>query len=163
VLLILFIILGTILNSGLAILGLTIWLLALGGIVVGAFLIVQAGRPLAGAGAIVTAISLLFAFFMAPQPVGWMLWTALFFVGVVLVVFGTKQDTLQPNAWPAVLVRVGVGWGLVDSSQDHFWNFWLSGGGGSFVQQTTAAANRAPLWFLDPSYQAFLQGTALAN
>lgn len=124
--------------DGLAFLGVALWAAVLAGIAVGAFLVARAGRPLAGAGAIVTALSLWIAFFITPQ--AWLLWTILFFVGVGLVVRGTAEDTLRRDAWPLLLPRVAVGWALVDNAQDHFWNAWLPAGGG-FLQ---AAPLRRP-------------------
>jgi hypothetical protein len=146
--------------GGLAFLGLTVWILAAAITAVGVFLIVRAGRALAGAGALVTAASILIAFFVQPQ--AWLLWTVLFFVGVILVARGTAADAPDRAAWPLLLPRVAVGWALVDNAQDHFWNGWIPNGGG-FLQTATGAANRQPLYFLDPLYQSFLSGVVVPN
>ena len=53
---------------------------------------------LAALGAVVTGISIAIAFYIAPQP--WIVWTVLFFVGVGLIVWDTRQDTARPGAWP---------------------------------------------------------------
>src|SRR5688500_1454695 len=90
--------------GGLAFLGLTVWIVAAALTAVGVFLIVRAGRALAGAGALVTAASILIAFFVQPQ--AWLLWTVLFFVGVILVARGTAEDTPDRAAWPLLLPRV---------------------------------------------------------
>src|SRR6266540_1591349 len=138
--------------GGLAFLGVAIWGTIVALVAVGGLLIVRAGRPLVGAGTIVTAVSIWVAFFVQPQ--AWLLWTVLFFVGVGLVVFGTRQDS-PGQSWLLLLPRVVVGWALVDNSQDHLWGGWLPAGGG-FLQQATAASTRQPLWPLDPAYQSFL-------
>jgi uncharacterized membrane protein YphA (DoxX/SURF4 family) len=119
---------------------------------VGGLLIVRGGRLLAGAGTIVMAVSVWVAFFVQPQ--AWLLWTALFFVAVGLVVAGTRPD-VGDRSWLILLPRVVVGWALVDNSQDHLWGGWLPNGGG-FLQTATTASTRQPLWPLDPVYQAFL-------
>ena len=55
--------------GGLTLLGVVLWAVVAGAVLVGAFL-VWAGRPLAGAGAIVTGLSLWIAFFFSRRP-GW--------------------------------------------------------------------------------------------
>jgi len=146
--------------GGLAFLGVMLWAIILAGVAIGLFLIVRAGRPLAGAGAIVMAITVWVAFYITPQ--AWLLWTILFFVGVALIVRGTVEDTLRRDAWPLLLPRVILGWALVDNAQDHFWTAWLPAGGG-FLQSATGAVNRQPLYFLDPLYQEFLRGVVVPN
>ncbi len=143
--------------GGLALLTVILWAVVVGAIGVGAFL-VRAGRPLAGAGAIITGLSLWIAFFVHPQ--AWLLWTFLFFVGVILIARGTAEDTADRAAWPLLLPRVAIGWALVDNAQDHFWTGWLPSGGG-FLQSATGATNRQPLYFLDPAYQEFLRTVVL--
>jgi uncharacterized membrane protein YphA (DoxX/SURF4 family) len=153
------IVLANVLGS-LAFLGLTVWAVVLVTAAVGLFLIVRAGRPIAGAGAIATALSIWIAFFVQPQ--AWLLWTILFFAGVGLIAWGTVRDSADPAAWPLLLPRVAVGWALVDNAQDHFWNGWLPSGGG-FLQAATGAASRQPLYFLDPPYQEFLRSVVVPN
>jgi uncharacterized membrane protein YphA (DoxX/SURF4 family) len=153
------IVLANVLGS-LVLLGLTVWAVAIVTAAVGVFLLARAGRPLAGAGAIVVAASILIAFFVQPQ--AWLLWTVLFFVGVILIARGTAEDRPDRAAWPLLLPRVAVGWALVDNAQDHFWNGWIPNGGG-FLQSATGAVNRQPLYFLDPLYQSFLSGVVVPN
>lgn len=160
VLLIVAIVLANLLGSGLAFLGLVLWLEILGAIALGVWLILRAKQLYSGAGAIVIAASIGTAFFVPSQPIGWLLWTVLFFIGVGLIVWGTRADTVRPGAWVLLLPRVTVGWALVDNAQDHFWNNWLPGGGG-FLQIATQASSRQPLWFLDPLYQGFLRGVVV--
>jgi uncharacterized membrane protein YphA (DoxX/SURF4 family) len=138
--------------GGLAFLGVAIWGTIVALLAVGGLLIVRGGRLLAGAGTIVMAVSVWVAFFVQPQ--AWLLWTALFFVAVGLVVAGTRPD-VGDRSWLILLPRVVVGWALVDNSQDHLWGGWLPNGGG-FLQTATTASTRQPLWPLDPVYQAFL-------
>lgn len=133
-------------------LGVAIWGTIAALVGVGVLLIVRVGRPLAGAGAIVMAVSVWVAFFVQPQ--AWLLWTFLFVVAVGLVVVGTRPD-VQDRSWLVLLPRVVVGWALVDNAQDHLWGGWLPNGGG-FLQTATTASTRQPLWPLDPAYQAFL-------
>ena len=137
--------------------GLVTWTLLIGGIAVGLFLILRAGRPIAGVGAILMALSTWMAFFILPPA---FVWTGLFFVGAILIAYGTSTDTPQRSSWPITLLRVMVGWAWVDNAQDHFLNGWVPNGG-SFVQTATTNANRPPLWFLDPAYQGFLKGVVL--
>lgn len=148
--------------GGLAVLAIVLWAVVLGAIAVGVFLIVHADRPGAGAGAIVTAISIGLQFFWRPEPWVIWIWTALFFVGVALIARGTREDTPDPRVWPLLLPRVGVGWALIDNAQDHFWASWLPGGG-PFLQTATQASTRPPMYFFDPPYQAFLGGIVAPN
>jgi uncharacterized membrane protein YphA (DoxX/SURF4 family) len=138
--------------GGLVFLGVAIWGTILALLAVGLVLIVRGGRPLAGAGAIVMAVSVWVAFFVQPQ--AWLLWTILFFVAVGLVAAGTRPD-VRGRSWLILLPRVTVGWALVDNAQDHLWGGWLPNGGG-FLQSATTASTRQPLWPLDPAYQSFL-------
>jgi len=69
--LVVFIVLATALQiSGLTILWTFIWLSAGGATAVGLFLIVVGGRPLAGAGAILAAVSIVLAFVWRTPPAG---------------------------------------------------------------------------------------------
>lgn len=143
--------------GGLAFLGLAIWGTILALLAVGVLLLVRGGRPLAGAGTIVMAVSVWVAFFVQPQ--AWLLWTILFFVAVGLVVAGTGPD-VGGRSWLLLVPRVVVGWALVDNAQDHLWGGWLPNGGG-FLQTATTASTRQPLWPLDPAYQAFLSNVVV--
>ena len=148
--------------SGGALLGLALALLLLGSLGVAAYLWLRCRRPLAGVGTVVTGISIAIAFYIAPQP--WIVWTVLFFVGVGLIVWGTRQDTTRPGAWPLAVLRVIFGWAWVDNAQDHFWNGqWFSGTGGGFAQTANGAASHPPTYFLDPFYQGFLKGIVLPS
>jgi len=138
--------------GGLGFLGLAIWATIGALVAVGGVLIARGGRPLAGAGALVMAVSIWIAFFVQPQ--AWLLWTILFFVAVGLVAAGARPDSAD-RSWLILLPRVTVGWALVDNAQDHLWGGWLPAGGG-FLQTATNASTRQPLWPLDPAYQGFL-------
>ncbi|GEM_PF-5006700 len=153
------IVIAMVLGSGLAFLGFALWVTALGVAAVGVFLIARGGRPLAGAGASATAISVLLAFFWLPQPAP-IVWTILFFVGIALVVAGTARDTPSRAGWVLLLPRVAIGWSLVDNAQDHFRSGWLPGGG-QFAKIASDAASRPSLYFLDPAYQGFLKGAVV--
>src|SRR3982074_2766894 len=90
--------------SGGALLGIVLALLLLVSLGVAAYLWVRCRRPVAALGSVVTGISIAIAFYIAPQP--WIVWTVLFFVGVGLIVWDTRQDTTRPGAWPPPLLRV---------------------------------------------------------
>jgi uncharacterized membrane protein YphA (DoxX/SURF4 family) len=85
-----------------------------------------------------------------------------FLAGIALIILGTRKDVPISAAWSVLLVRTGVGWALVDNSQDHFRTGWLPGGG-AFLQIASGAAKRPPSYFLDPLYQSFLRGTVVPN
>ena len=160
VLLVVAIIVANILG-GLAFLGLVSWLILVVGIVVGAFLIARAGRPLAGAGAIILPLSAWIAFHVQPPA---FVWTALFFIGAGLIIIGTRDDTPLRSSWPLLLPRVIIGWALVDNSQDHFLNNWLPGVQGTgFFQSATGVATRQPRDLLDSAYQAFVKAAVAGN
>jgi uncharacterized membrane protein YphA (DoxX/SURF4 family) len=147
-------------GSGLAFVGLTLWLLTIVLVGVGALLIARAGRPAAGAGAIVTAVSLWLAFqYELPA----LLWTVAFYLGVGLVLVGTAQDSMHVGAWALVIPRVAFGWAWVDNAQDHFRAGWLPGGAGGYAQLVNGAAGRPATYFLDPLYQGFLRGAVAPN
>src|SRR5439155_22843012 len=154
------IVVASVLGSGLAFVGFTLWLLTIVLVGAGALLIARAGRPIAGAGAIVTAIAVWLAFqYELPA----LLWTVLFFVGVGLVVWATAQDSMHVGAWVLVIPRVMFGWAWVDNAQDHFRSSWVPGWAGGFSQIVNGAANRPATYFLDPLYQGFLKGTVAPN
>jgi uncharacterized membrane protein YphA (DoxX/SURF4 family) len=154
------IVVASVLGSGLAFVGFTLWLLTLVLAGVGAVLIARAQRPIAGAGAIVTAIALWLAFqYELPA----LVWTVVFFVGVGLVVRGTAQDNLHVGAWALLIPRVMFGWAWVDNAQDHFRNGWLPSGGGGYSQLVNGAAGRPATYFLDPLYQGFLRGAVVPS
>ncbi|HEV8636260.1 MAG TPA: TQO small subunit DoxD [Chloroflexota bacterium] len=142
------------LGSGLAFLGLVLWLLSIGVVAAGVLAIVR-GRPIAGAGAIVAVVAVWCAFqYTLPA----ILWTVLLLVAIGLVVYGTREDTASPRAWPLLLVRAGIGWALIDNSQDHFRSNWLPAVQGTgFFQTANGTASRPPMWFLDPLYQGFVR------
>ena len=139
--------------------GLVTWLLLLGGIAVGLFLLVRAGNPMAAAGMILMPFSTWLAFSVQPPA---FVWTGLFFIGAFLITRGVSADTPLKSSWPITLLRVVVGWAWVDNAQDHFLTNWVPDGGGA-LQAATASANRAPLWFGDPAYQGFLKGVVVPN
>ncbi len=147
--------------SGLTVLGIVLWLVALGVAAAGVYLAVVGSRPIAGAGAVVTAVAVLLAFFWLSQPSP-LVWTVLFFVGIILIAIGTAPDSLNRASWPIVLGRVVFGWALVDNAQDHFRTNWLPGGGG-FLQIATQAAKHPPVYFFDPVYQGFLSSVVVPN
>lgn len=147
--------------SGLALVMIVLWLLVIGVIAAGLFLIVRANRQLAGAGAIVTAMSVVLAFNWDSSAAPFV-WTVGFLAGVVMVAMGTSQDTTEAAYWLLLLPRAGVGWSLVDNAQDHLRSKWLPGGGG-FLQTASGAVKRQPAYFLDPLYQSFLKGTVVPN
>jgi uncharacterized membrane protein YphA (DoxX/SURF4 family) len=131
-------------------------------VAVAAYLVAVCSRPVAAVGALVTGIAILVAFYAAPQP--WLLWTTLFFVGIALIAFDTRRDTLDRGAWPLLLLRVFIGWSWIDNAQDHFWNGqWFSGTGGQFLQTLNGVSSRAPLHPLDPVYQGFIRGAMVPN
>src|SRR5688572_13618782 len=100
------IVVGTAIGSGQVFYALALDLLVVGLVAAGALLAAK-GRPIAGGGAIVTALATWLAFdYTVPAAI----WTVLFFVGVGLAVWGTRADTLDPRAWPLLIPRVVVGW-----------------------------------------------------
>lgn len=147
--------------SGQGLLTTIVWLDVIGVIAVGAFLIARAGRPLAGAGAIVCAVAVWLAFFWVPEPSPFV-WTVGFFVGIACIVRGTRADTALASAWPILLVRVGFGWAWIDNAQDHLHTGWFPSGG-AFATLAKAAVDRKPTYFLDSLYQGFAGGTLLPN
>jgi uncharacterized membrane protein YphA (DoxX/SURF4 family) len=148
--------------SGTIFLGVMLAALGLGALLVAVYLWIRCNRPVAASGALITGASLEIAFYIAPQP--WLLWTVLFFVGVILIAWDTAKDTTRRTGWPLVLLRVGIGWAWIDNAQDHFWvGQWFVGNGGGFLQTANGAANRGPTYFLDPLYQGFLKGSVVPN
>jgi uncharacterized membrane protein YphA (DoxX/SURF4 family) len=148
------------LGSSVAFLGIAWWGLTLVVAAAGALLLVR-GRPIAGVGAILVAISVLVAFQVAIESV---LWTVLFLGGVLLIALGTRADTVATGAWPLLLIRAGIGWALVDNAQDHFRTRWLpSVQGTGFFQTATGAANRPAAWVGDDLYGAFLRDVVVPN
>jgi hypothetical protein len=157
ILAILLVLVSIIQPSGLGVLAVFLWLDVIGVIAAGVFLIARAQRPLAGAGAIVCAVSVWLAFFWLPDPSPFV-WTVGFFAGVGLIIAGTRADTVLRGAWPLVIGRVVFGWAWIDNAQDHFRSNWLPGGA-PFGGLAKSAADRKPTFFLDPLYQAFAGGT----
>ena len=154
------IVVANVLGSGLAFVGFTLWLLTIVLVGAGVMLIARAGRPVAGAGAIVTALSLWLAFqYELPA----ILWTIVFLVGIGLIVRGTAEDSLHVGAWVLLIPRVMFGWAWIDNAQDHFRSGWLPGGGGGYSQLVNGAAGRPASYFLDPLYQGFLKGAVAPN
>src|SRR5262249_24156108 len=147
--------------SGLAVLGIMLWIDVLGVIAAGLYLILRANRLIAGIGAIVCAISVWLAFFWLPDPSPFV-WTLGLFIGAALIVWGTRPDTTRTGAWPLLLTRVIFGWAWIDNAQGHFRSNWLPGGGG-FGQLAQGAVTRKPTFFLDPLYQSFAAGTVVPN
>ncbi len=148
--------------SGVALLGVMVWLLVLGALVTAAYVFVRTQRAVAAIGVLLVGASIVVAFYVSPQP--WLAWTVLWFAGVVLIVWGTARDTLRRDAWPLLLLRVFIGWAWVDNAQDHFWvSQWFGGTGGQFLQVANGAVSRQPLYFADPLYQGFLRGVVVPN
>jgi len=154
------ILVANILGSGPAFVGFTLWLLTIVLVGAGVMLIARAGRPVAGAGAIVVALSLWLAFqYELPA----ILWTVAFLVGIALVVRGTAEDSLHVGAWALLIPRVMFGWAWIDNAQDHFRSSWVPGGAGGYAGVVNGAANRPASYFLDPLYQGFLKGVVAPN
>jgi uncharacterized membrane protein YphA (DoxX/SURF4 family) len=148
--------------SGVAFLGVMVWLLVLGALATAAFVFIRAQRPVAALGVLLVGVSIAVAFYVSPQP--WLAWTVLWFAGVALIVWGTARDTLRRDAWPLLLLRVFIGWAWVDNAQDHFWaSQWFGGTGGQYAQVANGAVSRPPLYFADPLYQGFLRGVVVPN
>jgi hypothetical protein len=147
--------------SGLIVLTVAIWFNILLAVAAGLFLILRANRPIAGAGAIVAAAAVWLAFFLQEDKTS-IVWTVCLIVGVALIVYGTRADTLRPGAWPLLLTRLAFGWAWIDNAQDHFRTGWLPGGA-PYVALAKAAVDRKPAWFLDPLYQSFAAGTIVPN
>src|SRR5581483_5574406 len=146
VLLAIAVVVASLVGSGLAFLGIALWVAALGVAAAGVLLATR-GRPIAGAGAIVVAVAVLVAFFWLGDGSPFV-WSALFFVGIALIVRGTAEDTVRKSAWALLLPRVAIGWGLVDNAQDHFRSNWVPAVQGTGYLQTAAgAANRPPAYF----------------
>jgi uncharacterized membrane protein YphA (DoxX/SURF4 family) len=150
---------GTAIGSGSVFYALALDLLVLG-LVAAAALLAAGGRPIAGGGAVVTALATWLAF---DHTVPAALWTVLFFVGVGLAVWGTRADTLDPRAWPLLLPRVAIGWAWLDNAQDHVRGANWIPGGGAFLTQATNASNRPPGYILDPLYQGFLKSAVVPS
>ena len=150
---------ATLRPSGLAILWTFIWLSAAATAVAGLFLIVRVGRPIAGLGTIVAAVSIVLAFLWRTPPAG-VIWTLGLLVGALLVVRGTASDTTSPRWWPALLPRLAVGWAFVDNAVNDM--VWVSGGANGFLSAATNAVKREPQ-FLDGGYQPFLQNVVLSR
>src|SRR5207244_7078126 len=145
--------------SGPAILTFSIWISILGLLAVGAFLIGRAQRPIAGAGAIVAAVSVWMAYFWRTNP-GPFLWPVVFLVAAGLIAYGTRQEVSAPTAWLLLLPRFVVGWAFLDNAQnDYTWAF----NGGNFLTSANSAIQRAPSWFLDGPYQTFLGGVGVGR
>jgi len=162
VILLVVIVLASIIHpGGLDVLTFFLWLDGLAVLAVGLFLILRAGRPLAGAGAIVCVVAIWLAFFWLPDPSPFV-WTVAFFAGAIMIAFGTKIDTIRTGYWPLTVSRVLFSWAWIDNAQDHFRANWLPGGGG-FAGLAQGAVSRKPTWFLDPLYQSFASGTLVPN
>ncbi len=156
--LVVFIVLATALQiSGLTILWTFIWLSAGGATAVGLFLIVVGGRPIAGAGAILAAVSIVLAFVWRTPPAG-VVWTLGLLAAALLVVRGTAADAASTRFWPALLPRLVVGWAFVDNAVNDM--VWVSGGTSGFLSAATNAVKREPQ-FLDGGYQPFLQNIVM--
>ncbi len=152
--LVFFIALATALQiSGLTILWTFIWLSAGGASLVGLFLLVKGGRPIAGVGAILAAVSVVLAFAWRTPPAG-VVWTLGLLAAALLVVRGTAADTAATRFWPALLPRLVVGWAFIDNAVNDMG--WVSGGTSGFLSAATNAIKREPQ-FLDGGYQPFLQ------
>lgn len=148
--------------SGVAFLGVMVWLLVLGALATAAYVYVRTQRPLAAVGVLLVGVSIALAFYVSPQP--WLAWTVLWFAGVALIVWGTARDTARRDVWPLPLLRVVIGWAWVDNAQDHFWaSQWFGGTGGQYAQVANGAVSRQPLYFADPLYQGFLRGVVVPN
>jgi hypothetical protein len=158
-LLVVMLVMGGLAVSGPAILTFSIWISLLGLLAVGAFLIGRAQRPIAGAGAIVAAVSVWMAYFWRTNP-GPFLWPVVFIVAVALVAYGTRQEVSSPSAWLLLLPQFVVGWAFLDNAQnDYTWAF----NGGNFLTSANAAVQRGPAWFLEAPYHAFLSGVVVGR
>ena len=145
--------------DGVAILYFSVWIGALLAAAVGAFLIARARRPIAGAGALIAAVAAWLPFFWRSSPSG-IVWTIAFILGVGLIAWGTRQDTDVPLALPLLIARFTVGWAFLDNAVND--QVWVPSGGG-FLSTANAAAGRAPLDFIDPTYHAFLSGSVIPH
>jgi hypothetical protein len=158
-LIVLGIVVASVIGSGWAFYSLSLSLLIVG-LLAAAALLAAKGRPVAAAGAVVTALSTWLAFdYTVPAA----LWTLLFFVGVGLAAWGTRADTLEPRAWPLLIPRVVIGWAWLDNAQDHVRSATWIPGGGAYLTQATNASSRQPGYFLDPLYQGFLKNVVVPN
>jgi len=156
--LLVFIVLAATLSlSGLTILWTFIWLSAGGATVVGLVLIVKGGRPVAGIGAMLAAVSIVLAFVWRTPPAG-VVWTLGLIAAALLVVRGSAADTASTRFWPALLPRLVVGWAFVDNAVNDM--VWVSGGANGFLNAASGAIKREPQ-FLDGGYQPFLQNIVL--
>jgi hypothetical protein len=145
--------------SGPAILTVSIWISILGPVAVGAFLVLRAQRQVAGAGAIVAALSVWIAYFWRTNP-GPFLWPVVFIVAVGMIAYGTRREVSTRSAWLLLLPRFVVGWAFLDNAQnDYTWAF----NGGNFLASASSAVQRGPLWLLDAPYQAFLSGVVVGR
>jgi len=156
--LLVFIVLAATLSlSGLTILWTFIWLSAGGATVVGLVLIVKGGRPVAGIGAMLAAVSIVLAFVWRTPPAG-VVWTLGLLAAALLVVRGSAADTASTGFWPALLPRLVIGWAFVDNAVNDM--VWVSGGANGFLNAASGAIKREPQ-FLDGGYQPFLQNIVL--
>jgi uncharacterized membrane protein YphA (DoxX/SURF4 family) len=148
-------VLGTSLG-GMAFLTLALWAIGIGVIGAGALLIAR-GRALAGGGAIACAVATEIAFYWLGDGSP-LVWSVLFIGGAIAVALGTRQDTADPRLWPIVIVRIAIGWAMVDNGQDHFRSAWIPAVQGTgFFGVANGAAARADLWFGDSLYKSFLR------
>jgi len=150
--------------TGFVILSVIIGVIMLGCLAVAAYLWSVCRRPLAAVGAVVLAVAVWSAFYLASQAAPWLVWTVLFFVGIGLIAFDTGKDTVRKAWWPLALLRVFVGWAWVDNAQDHFRvGNWLAGDGGQFAQVAAGAAQRPAAFFVDSLYQSFLRAAVVPS
>jgi len=118
---------------------------------------VKGGRPVAGIGAMLAAVSIVLAFVWRTPRAG-VVWTLGLLAASLLVVRGSAADTASTRFWPALLPRLVVGWAFVDNAANDM--VWVSGGANGFLNAASGAIKREPQ-FLDGGYQPFLQNIVL--
>lgn len=142
---------------GLVVFNVSVYVGVIGVALAGLVLIARAKRPLAGIGAIVAAASALLAIYWRPLPAS-VVWTSGLIVGVGMIAYGSRQDSLRPGAWPLLITRFAVGWAFFDNGQNDM--VWLFGNNG-FLTSATNDVKRGPLFFLDGPYLSFLNGAVI--
>jgi uncharacterized membrane protein YphA (DoxX/SURF4 family) len=152
-----------------------LWIVTVGLAAAGLITAIRARRPLVGLGSIMASIGALLAFYWKPMPSP-IIWPILFLGGVLLIAYGSKDDSWHKGTWALVLVRIAVGWGWLDNAQDHLrgtaQTVWVPGGGQYLTVAKSALSRGAPPstqgaqpygWFGDAAYLGFLKDVVVPN